>query len=256
MGSFRVLFMLVAMATPLVMPLSGHTEILTYDFVNLEGSDYFRGTFSYDTSGDPHRQLVPFSFTEESGGKVFSGFAVIYLAPNSGIARIHFTSGSFGFVSIKSGDLRANGNLTLYFSNTTTNLAQPLPLPILSESHYQWWNGSGSLFSLILHSLPQELTLRNFPQTNKQIQAQDLTRRDEIFTLVLFGMAVLSVLGYGWRHRQEIETEIMLLMNEIKPWLDGFADALTTAHRPELETALKYEEELETYLADSINLGT
>jgi hypothetical protein len=238
MGSFRILFMLVAMATPLVMPLSGHTEILTYDFVNLEGSDYFRGTFSYDTSGDPHRQLAPFSFTEGQ----------IYLAPNSGVVRIHFTSGSFGFVSIKSGDLLANGNLTLYFSNTTTNLAQPLPLPILSESNYQWWNGSGSLFSLILHSLPQG-NEQMFLQGNEQIQSQDLTRRDQIFTLVLFGMVVLGVLGYGWRHRQEIETEIRLLTNEIKPVMELLMVSWSRTPPPVgIETNVTYEEELETLL--------
>ena len=95
MTSKRVLFILAAIAILPVIPLTGRAEILTYHFVSSEGADSFRGTFSYDTSDDPYRQLVPFSFTEKQGGKAFTGFAVIYLAPNSGIVRLQFCSGSF-----------------------------------------------------------------------------------------------------------------------------------------------------------------
>ena len=234
MASVQVFFTLVAMAMLFAMPLPGQAEVLTYNFVSLGGDDYFKGTFSYDTSGDPHRQLVPFSFTEHYGSEVLAGFAVVYIATNSGIVRLQFCSGSFGHVSAKDGNLLEYGNLALYFSNITTNLSQPLPLPILPKSNYQWWNGSGSLLSA---------TLRLPPQGNEQLQGQNLARRDQIFTLVLLGIGVLVVLRYAWRYRQLIADEVKLLTNEIKPILNCFISASNRAREPVRIDALEVDTE-------------
>ena len=234
MISNRVSFTLIAMAMLLMMSLPGQAEVLTYDFASLGGDDYFKGTFSYDTSGDPHRQLVPLSFTEHYSGEVLAGFAVIYVAPNSGIVRLQFCSGSFGPVFGKDGNLLEYGNLTLYFSNMTTNLSQPLPLPILPKSNYQWWNGSGSLLSA---------TLRLPSQGNEQLQGQNLARRDQIFTFVLLGIGVLVILGYAWRYRQLIADEVRLVTNEMKPILNCFISASNQAREPVRIDALEVDTE-------------
>ena len=73
-------------------------------------------------------------------------------------------------------------------------------------------------------------------QSQTGMQGQNLARRDQIFTLVLFGIVVLGVLGYCWRHRQEIETEVKLLANEIKLWAEWYARIWTeTRYEPSAE---------------------
>ena len=190
MNFLRVLFILVVMAVLLEMPLLGQTKILSYDFVSGEGNDYFSGTFSYDTVNNLHRQVVPFSFTESYGSKVLDGFAIIYLRPDSGIVRLSFCGCSFGLDF----DQHEHGELTLSFSDTTMNLSRPLPLPMLTETDYGWWGGSGTLLSLTVHRPSQEHELLQWIKT-------DYGLRDNIFALTLFSLGIIGTAIY-WQRRK------------------------------------------------------
>lgn len=185
----RVFFIFIGTASLLAPQAVSQTETLAYDFVNEGEGDYFQGTFSYDLSKNPHRQTVPLSFTESDGGKVLTGFAIIYLQPNSGIVRLEFCGCSFGLGF----DQHEHGKLTLSFSDTTMNLSRPLPLPMLTKTNYHWWGGSGTLLSLTVHRSSQEY---GFYQRLKA----DYGLRDNIFLLALVSIGIIGTAIY-WRRK-------------------------------------------------------